>query len=61
MKTKEWIQWLGATLIAGLTLSAFAFTNFQTKEEAGTVQDMILKRLDRIEEKLDTFILKEAR
>lgn len=59
-----WLPWLGATVIAALTMSAFVFGNFETKEDAKEKvhnlerrvesRDVMLeKRLDRIEDKLD--------
>jgi len=30
----QWIAWLSATVVAALTLSAFAFQTFQTKDQA---------------------------
>jgi multidrug efflux pump subunit AcrB len=58
------IQILGGVLATAVTLTAFAYTNFQTKEETKDAlaqiekhQELILrqidKRLERIENKLD--------
>lgn len=60
LETRDWIAWLGATLVACATLSAtlaaYAYTNFQTKDEAKHVEQFLVERLNRIEEKLDRVI-----
>jgi hypothetical protein len=48
-----WIAWLGATLVAAVTYTAFAYTNFETKDSARESKSDIVQRLDRIENKLD--------
>lgn len=52
----QWIAWISASVVAAATLSAFAYTNFQTKENAKEFKDDIEKRLDRIENKLDKLL-----
>lgn len=39
--TAQWVAWLGATMVAAATLSAFAYRNFETIEHAKeTKQDL---------------------
>lgn len=67
-KHAAFVQILGGILATAVTLTAFAYSNFQTKEETRTQiedlkdsveknQDLILntidRRLERIENKLD--------
>lgn len=63
-KHSAFIQILGGILATAVTLTAFAYSNFQTKEDHKAAieaveknQDLILKtidrRLERIENKLD--------
>jgi hypothetical protein len=40
-----WVRWLGATMLASLTLTAFAYTNFETKDEAKEKKQDIVKSL----------------
>lgn len=51
--TAQWIAWLGAILSAGAVACAFAFTTFETKEDAKEKKSDITQRLIRIEDKLD--------
>lgn len=53
---EQWIAWIGATVAAAVMLSAYAFTNFETKEESKEKRESIEKRLDRIDDKLDRVI-----
>lgn len=52
-KTETWIAWIAATLTAALTLSAFAFNSFELKEDARQKKEDLIKRLERIEDKID--------
>lgn len=51
--TTQWIAWLGATVVACMALTAFAYQNFETKDDAKEKKSDIVQRLDRIETKLD--------
>lgn len=53
-----WIGWMGATVAAAMCLSAFAFTTFQTKDEAKDSKQDIVQRLERIEQKLDETLIR---
>jgi len=54
----EWIAWLGATIIACASLTAFAYQTFQTKDAASEHKTDIVHRLDRIETKVDELLKK---
>jgi uncharacterized protein Yka (UPF0111/DUF47 family) len=56
-KFEIWVAWLAATVTASITLTAFAYTNFETKDHSKEAQDNLVKRLDRIEEKIDQILL----
>lgn len=58
-KLETWVSWLAATLVAALTLSAFAFTTFQTKDDAKESKADLVQRLDRMEHKIDNIIMLE--
>lgn len=49
----QWIAWLGATLIAAVTVVAYAYQNFETKDEARDHTGNVMQRLDRMESKQD--------
>jgi len=49
----QWIAWLGATVAAAVTLTGFAYQNFQTKDDARHVEETLIRRLDLMETKLD--------
>ena len=64
IKMNQWIAWLGATIVAALTMASFAFTTFETKDHVQeTKQDLRLEiremrmetmqRFDRLESKID--------
>lgn len=53
---KTWVAWLGSTLIAALTMSAFVFGNFQSKDQARQDKEDVHKRLDRLESKSDRML-----
>jgi hypothetical protein len=48
-----WIAAMGAVLFSALAFTAFAYTTFQTKDEAKGDKGDILHQLDRIENKVD--------
>lgn len=43
-----WVGWIGATIVAACIFCAFAFTNFETKDEAKDKKADIVKSLDEI-------------
>lgn len=62
----QWISWLGATLVACVTLTAFAYNTFQTKNEADKTEARqmdgrreILDQIHNLDNKLDTLIRRE--
>jgi hypothetical protein len=42
-----------SVLAGALTVATYAFTHFQTQDEANRTQEIIERRLERIESKLD--------
>ena len=52
----QWIAWLGATAVACVGLTSFAYQTFQTKEEARDDKADVVQRLMRMEDKLDRII-----
>ena len=62
-KLTQWITWLSAILVAAVGLTSFLFVNFTTKasfdeakQEKERFDEQLIKRLDRIEDKLDQLI-----
>lgn len=64
-----WIAWLGATLMAGISMVTYAFEMFETKSEAKSQYEVtqkivddhhedLVKRMDRLENKVDILIQK---
>lgn len=58
LKPEVWISWVVATATAALTMSAFAYSTFETKEHALERKQDILKRLESIEGKVDLIVSK---
>mgnify|MGYP001499077487 CR=1 FL=1 len=54
----EWVAWVGATVAAAVSITVFAFSNFETKERAVEVKSDLVQRLDRIEGKVDKILQK---
>lgn len=50
------LQLIGGLMATLITLTAYAFTTFQTKEESKETNLSVEKRLDRIENKLDILL-----
>lgn len=55
-----WLAWIGAILVASMTMVAYAYSTFETKDaarekiESSRERDgLIVQRLDRIENKVD--------
>lgn len=49
---REWLSLGGSILIGAISLTAYAYTTFQTKEAAHRHEDRIVQRLDQMEEKI---------
>jgi hypothetical protein len=45
VSTTQWVQWLGATLVAAFTFTVFAYSNFETKEHAKETKEEIIDEL----------------
>lgn len=60
---EQWIAWLGATVIAAISMTIFFYKNFETKDQLAEYKEnqekyseLFEKRLDRIENKLDRLL-----
>lgn len=57
---ETWLAWLGATAMAGITMTfilvTFVYANFETKEHAKSTSEGVEKRLERMENKIDMII-----
>lgn len=49
----QWVQWIGATGAAAASGIIFLFTTFDTKAGTKEFKDEIMRRLERIEDKID--------
>lgn len=56
LSVEQWIPWIAATATAALTMAAYAFSTFETKEHAAENKGDIVHRLDQIDAKLDRVI-----
>ena len=52
----QWAQWAVATIVAAVTMTSFAYTNFETKDDSRRSEQTVEKRLDRIENKVDQLL-----
>lgn len=52
----EWIGMLGAAVAFCIGLVSFVYREFETKEHATEISGRVEKRLDRIDDKLDTLL-----
>lgn len=66
IRMKDVVYYITAGLALAFTLIAYAHNNFSTKSSLNTLragqerrEDIIIRRLDRIENKLDKVIYKE--
>ncbi len=57
----QWLQWIAATSAAGISIAAYAFATFETKEHFGDIVEVLADRLDRIENKLDRILEKNQK
>lgn len=62
---EQWLSWLGATVIAAVSMMGFLYGHFQTRENFDVYKDnqkefqaALDKRLDRMENKLDQLMTK---
>lgn len=53
IKAEQWIAWILATATAALTMAAYAFTTFETKDHSKEIKSDLSERLNRIDQKLD--------
>lgn len=53
-----WIPWCAATVVASIMAMVFFYSHFQTKESFDEYQNMLDKRLVRMEDKLDKILEK---
>lgn len=60
---ETWVAWLGATAVAVAGATAFFYLNFETRDsfadykaDQTQVQNEIVKRLDRMEDKIDRIL-----
>lgn len=56
---KQWLTWSVTTVAAALTMSAYAHSNFASRVVQQEFRQIIEKRLDRIESKLDRIIFQK--
>lgn len=56
ISTEQWMTWIGATLMAAITMVGFIYTNFESKADYKDWKDDLEKRLERIERKVDTLL-----
>lgn len=60
VERETWLAWLGATLIAAVSMTfvllTFAYANFETKEHAKETRDDDAKWRGRIEDKIDALL-----
>jgi hypothetical protein len=61
--TEIWIAWLGATAVGVAGMTTFLYFNFETKDSfadykqnQSQTQEEIIKRLDRMEDKIDRLL-----
>ena len=52
------MAWIAATTTAGITMTSFAYSTFETKGHAESMLQILVDRLNRIENKLDRLIEK---
>jgi hypothetical protein len=52
----QWIAWIIAAAVGGFSLLSFSYATFETKDHARESSDILMNRLDRMEEKLDRLI-----
>ncbi len=53
ISSETWLGWLGSLAIAVAVTTAFAFTNFEMKDAHNKDQDLLIQRLNRMEDKID--------
>ncbi len=59
--TEQWLAWLGATVVAAMTMAAYAFSTFETKDFSELRSVSLERRLDRIEGKVDMLVERRSR
>lgn len=63
--TTQWISWIAATVSAAVVLTAFAYQNFETKEDSKEKKQDIMEairsmdqKVDKLDRKVDKILLK---
>ncbi len=56
----QWIAWFGATVLAMVGTTAFAFNTFITRGDADIRRGYFTARLDRLEDKIDIILERES-
>lgn len=67
LTAEQWIPWIGATLVATMAYTAFAFQTFETRDHANESKSQMMKNVDenkgdivqrlvRMEDKMDRLI-----
>lgn len=51
--TETWIGWIMAMVATGISFTYYGFTTFETKADSIDQRDQVVKRLERIETKID--------
>ncbi len=51
--TWQWVTVIGVLVACGVSVTVFGFTTFETKEAHNETMQLLIERLDRIEDKLD--------
>lgn len=57
----QWIAWLGATVAAAISMMVYIASTYETKEHSKEIRDSVERRLERMENKLDHLIAREAK
>lgn len=57
----QWIAWIGATLAAAISMITYIHATFETKEFSKETRSQLERRLERMENKLDHLIAREAK
>ena len=52
----QWLGWIIGVAVMTFTLMSFAYSQFETKEQAQERKDDMVKQLDRINQKLDSLL-----
>lgn len=53
----QWIAWILAAAVGSFTLLSFSYGQFETTVHSSERNEQVMRRLDRLEEKLDRILL----